>query len=130
MDHWNLRTVDVQTRRPAILATSDEGRALMIALSAGESLDEHEVHERAWLLVIDGDVEVESLGGERRIAGPGELFTFAPSEPHAVRATSDARLLLLLTPWPGDGHPGAQTLDAKASAPRRAAEHAARSAQA
>jgi quercetin dioxygenase-like cupin family protein len=130
MDHWNLRTVDVQTRRPAILATSDEGRALMIALSAGESLDEHEVHERAWLLVIDGDVEVESLGGDRRSAGPGELFTFAPSEPHAVRATSDARLLLLLTPWPGDGHPGAQTLDAKASAPRRAAEHAARSAQA
>jgi hypothetical protein len=22
-----------------------------------------------------------------------------------VRATSDARLILLLSPWPGDGHP-------------------------
>lgn len=130
MDHWNLRTVDVEARRPAILATSDEGRAVIIALGAGESLEEHEVHERAWLFVIDGRVEVEAPGEERREAGPGELFTFAPSEPHAVRATSGARLLLLLTPWPGDGHPGAQTLDAKASAPRRAAEHAARSGQA
>jgi hypothetical protein len=25
-----------------------------------------------------------------------------------VRALSDARLLLLLAPWPGDGHPGAR----------------------
>jgi hypothetical protein len=25
-----------------------------------------------------------------------------------VRAVSDARLLLVLAPWPGDGHPGAR----------------------
>ena len=27
---------------------------------------------------------------------------------HEVRATSDARLLLVLAPWPGDGHPGSR----------------------
>lgn len=29
-------------------------------------------------------------------------------EPHSVRARSDARLLLVLAPWPGSGHPGAR----------------------
>jgi hypothetical protein len=33
-----------------------------------------------------------------------------PRERHEVRATTDSRLLLLLAPWPGDGHPGARDL--------------------
>jgi hypothetical protein len=33
---------------------------------------------------------------------------FDPHERREVRATSDARLLLVLAPWPGDGHPGAR----------------------
>jgi hypothetical protein len=33
----------------------------------------------------------------------------------------DARLLLLLTPWPGDGHPGAMTIREKLYARRHAA---------
>ena len=41
---------------------------------------------------------------------------------HEVRATSPARLLLLLTPWPGRGHPGAMTLTQKLYARRRAAK--------
>jgi hypothetical protein len=38
-------------------------------------------------------------------AGPGTLAVYDPAERHEVRATSDARLLLLLAPWPGEGHP-------------------------
>jgi hypothetical protein len=38
-------------------------------------------------------------------------------------ARSDARLLLVLAPWPGDGHPGAMSLEDKASARERAREH-------
>ena len=30
---------------------------------------------------------------------------YDPTERHEVRAISDARLLLLLAPWPGEGHP-------------------------
>jgi hypothetical protein len=30
---------------------------------------------------------------------------FDPKERHLVRATSDARLVLILAPWPGEGHP-------------------------
>jgi len=41
---------------------------------------------------------------------------------HTHVATADARLLLLLSPWPGDGHPGAMSLEEKAEARERAAE--------
>ena len=76
-------------------------------LPAGEELQEHEVHERAYLVVIDGEVEVERRRARRR-RRPGFAAAFDPHERHTVRATSDARLLLVLAPWPGDGHPGAR----------------------
>jgi hypothetical protein len=38
------------------------------SLAAGESLADHEVHERAWLVVVDGEVEVET---SRARAVPG-----------------------------------------------------------
>jgi len=50
---------------------------------------------------------------------------FDPGERHAVRAVSDTRLLLLLTPWPAAGHPGPMSLEHKAHVVARAAEHAA-----
>ena len=40
------------------------------------------------------------------------------------RADADTRLLLFLAPWPGDGHPGAMSLDDKANARERAQERA------
>jgi hypothetical protein len=42
-----------------------------------------------------------------------------------VVAVSDARLLLLLTPWPGDGHPGAMTIQEKLYSRRHAAKRSA-----
>jgi hypothetical protein len=42
-------------------------------------------------------------------SSPGVLVEFDPGERHAVRAVSDTRLLLLLTPWPAAGHPGAMS---------------------
>jgi hypothetical protein len=33
---------------------------------------------------------------------------FDPRERHTVTARTDTRLLLVLAPWPGDGHPGAR----------------------
>jgi quercetin dioxygenase-like cupin family protein len=107
MDHWDLRTTDVAARQPQILQSArGEGRAIAINLPAGEELQDHEVHERAYLVIVDGEVEVQA--GERATGGPGSLFVFAPQERHEVRATSDARLLLVLAPWPGEGHPGAR----------------------
>ena len=107
MQHWDLRSIDVEPHRPQVLQSArGEARAIAIQLPAGEQLTDHEVHERAYLTVVEGEVEVRA--GEAVTAGPGSLFVFAPKERHEVRATSDARLLLLLAPWPGTGHPGAR----------------------
>jgi quercetin dioxygenase-like cupin family protein len=99
--------IAVAAHHPQILHSSrGESRSVVIALPAGESLQDHEVHERAYLTVVEGEVEVEA--SETVSAGAGSLFVFAPKERHEVRATSDARLLLVLAPWPGDGHPGSR----------------------
>ena len=107
MEHWDLTTMDVEPHQPQILQSErGQGRAIAINLPAGEALQDHEVHERAYLVVVAGEVEVE--GGDTITGGAGTFVTFAPHERHEVRATSDARLLLVLAPWPGDGHPGAR----------------------
>ena len=108
MEHWDLRTLDVLPHQPQVLHSSrGESRTIAIHLPAGEQLQDHEVHERALLVVVEGDVEVRA-GGSSAGGGPGFMAVFAPRERHEVRATSDARLLLVLAPWPGPGHPGAR----------------------
>jgi quercetin dioxygenase-like cupin family protein len=105
MQRWDLNRVDVQPHQPEVLHSEGEGRTILILLPAGERLREHQVHERAWLLVVDGEIEVSDDGGEAVTGGPGFLAIFDPNERHEVRARTDARLLLTLAPWPGDGHP-------------------------
>lgn len=43
------------------------------------------------------------------------MVEFAPAERHAVLARSTARLLQLLTSWPGDDHRGTMSLSDKAA---------------
>jgi quercetin dioxygenase-like cupin family protein len=108
MQTWDLHSLDVQPHQPQILSSDrGESRTIAISLPAGEALDDHEVHERAHVLVVDGEVEIEA-DGQTVSGGAGLLAVFAPHERHEVRATSDARLLLVLAPWPGEGHPGAR----------------------
>jgi quercetin dioxygenase-like cupin family protein len=108
VEHWDLRTLSVEPHHPQILhSTRGESRSVAIRLPAGELLQDHEVHERAHVIVIDGDVEV-SADDSVVSGGPGTLLVFDPHERHEVRAVSDARLLLVLAPWPGAGHPGAR----------------------
>jgi diguanylate cyclase (GGDEF)-like protein len=123
MKTWDLSSLDLEPHAPVILASSDDARAIALTLPAGESLRDHQVHERTWVMVVAGAVEVTTPGGAKVTGAPGLVVEFAPVERHAVRALSDARLLLLLTPWPGEGHPGALALEAKGSARERAAEH-------
>ncbi len=124
MHSWDLNGLDLKPRLPEILASSDAARAIVLDLAAGESLSDHEVHERAWLVVLDGEIGVSTSTGERVSGGTGLLVEFAPGERHEVLAVAKARLLLLLTPWPGDGHPGAMTIREKLYARRHAAKRA------
>jgi quercetin dioxygenase-like cupin family protein len=123
--NWDLRAVELRPHAPEILSSSADARAVFLEIPAGESLQDHQVHERAWVTVIDGEVEITTTAGENVAGGRGVMVEFAPGERHAVRALTTARLLLLLTPWPGDGHPGTMPLSDKATVRQRAAEHRA-----
>lgn len=122
MRTWDVKTVAAKPRQPEILSSTDEARAIAIDLPAGDVLQDHEVHERAWVVVIEGEVELTTTAGERILGAPGTLVEFFPRERHEVAALEDSRILLLLTPWPGSGHPGAMTIEQKADVRRRAKE--------
>jgi quercetin dioxygenase-like cupin family protein len=123
MNGWTITQLDLKPHAPEILSSTDDTRAIALMIPAGESLDDHQVHERAWVTVLEGEVEIVSSAGQSVVGGPGLVVEFAPNERHAVHARTDTRLLLLLTPWPGIGHPGALTLQQKSTVRTDAAEH-------
>jgi quercetin dioxygenase-like cupin family protein len=102
---WDLMEVSAPdgTRDPVVIHSDNEARAVLIRLNPGQRLGDHQVKENAWLTVVEGHVRV-AAGGESVEAGPGALFRFEPDERHSVASEGGARILLLLAPWPGDGH--------------------------
>src|SRR5206468_11486422 len=104
VETWDITSIGVEPQKPKVLRSDPEARLIAINLPAGDALSEHQVHERAYLVVVDGEVEVEH-GGTTETGGPGFVAHFDAAERHEVRAKSDARVLLFLAPWPGDGHP-------------------------
>ena len=122
MKSWDLTSMRfVRTRPRSSTAATVAGRSCW-RFPAGESLQDHQVHEHAWVTVISGEVEI-TAEDQTTSGGVGLMVEFAPGERHAVHARTAARLLLLLTPWPGDGHPGAMALADKQTVRQRAAEH-------
>lgn len=82
---------------------SEDSRALLIRLAPGQELGEHQVRERAWVVVVEGSVDIETEQ-ETIKASAGTLLEFDPTERRAARSANGARLLILLAPWPGPGH--------------------------
>ena len=101
---WQLHEIEMPggTRSPVVL-DSEDSRAVLIALAPGQELGEHQVRERAWVVVLDGAVDVDTAG-ETVTAGAGTLLEFDPTERRTVRSAGGSRLLILLAPWPGPGH--------------------------
>lgn len=104
MESWDIPSLSIEPHQPQVLRSDEETRAIAIYLPAGEELQEHQVHERTYLLVANGEIEISSDGGKVR-GGPGSLAHFEPAERRAVRAVRDSRLVFVLSPWPGVGHP-------------------------
>jgi quercetin dioxygenase-like cupin family protein len=102
---WNLLELETPggTRSPIVLHSTDEARAVLIGINPRQELGDHQVHENAYVVVVDGRVQI-AAGGERLEAGPGTLVRFEEKERHRVSSAEGARVLLILAPWPGAGH--------------------------
>jgi quercetin dioxygenase-like cupin family protein len=132
MKLWNLTTLPPSTQKetdraprpdaprvesdgrriPRVLFSSPECRAVIIELQSGEEMGEHRVRERALVQVVSGSVTIEHSGSSTR-CDAGTLVMLDPSEPHAILAETDARLLLVLAPWTRGEHlPRNATADA------------------
>jgi len=70
MQSWDLTELSVEPRQPEVLTSADEGRAIAIQLPAGEALDEHQVHERAWLVVVGGRIQLSTPAATPSTAAP------------------------------------------------------------
>ena len=52
-----------------------------------------------------GSIEISDSTGESISGGAGLLAIFDPNERRGVTARDDSRIVLILSPWPGEGHP-------------------------
>ncbi len=106
VQRWNLLDLDAPagTRDPIVLHSGPDARAVLIVLAPGQQLGDHQVKENVWVTVVEGEVEIDAEGGQTFTGGPGTMVHFDPDERHALRSAHGARVLLLLAPWPGDGH--------------------------
>ena len=80
MRYWDISALEGLSAGPQILSTTDETRTIAIGLAAGEALSEHQVHERAWVVVISGRAHFADTEGTSVEAGPGFIFEFDPAE--------------------------------------------------
>lgn len=104
VERWHLPSIEASGKRePRVLFSRPECRAVVIDLNDGDELGDHRVHEHAVLQVVSGRLRV--AGGDHEVeCSSGSLLTFAAGETRSVQALEASRILLLLTPWPGDGH--------------------------
>lgn len=105
MRSWRLPEIETPdgSRSPVVLYSSGEARAVLIGLTPGQELGDHQVKEYAFIVVVDGSVSV-TASGETVEAEAGTLLAFEPDERHVVASDEGAKILLLLAPWPGVGH--------------------------
>ena len=105
MRSWRLPEIETPdgSRSPVVLHSDDEARLVLIGLNTGQEVGDPKVKEHAFIVVVDGTARIEA-GGESIEAGMGTLVAFEPDERHVVASDSGAKLLLLLAPWPGEGH--------------------------
>ena len=105
MQSWDVTQIEAPdgTRSPTVLETVDGARAIVISLAPGQELGDHQVRERAWLTIVEGEARIEA-GPDVVVAGPGTLLTFEPGERHRIESEQGAQVILILSSWPGEGH--------------------------
>jgi quercetin dioxygenase-like cupin family protein len=77
------------------LVKGDGGNVTLFAFDAGEGLTEHTSPLDAMLYVLDGEVEVAISGQPSRLHA-GEMIVMPANEPHALKALTRFKMLLIM----------------------------------
>jgi quercetin dioxygenase-like cupin family protein len=78
-----------------VLLKNKGGTVTLFAFDAGEGLSEHTAPFDALVVVTDGEAEV-SIAGESFQVGQGETIVLPANRPHAVKATTKFKMLLIM----------------------------------
>jgi len=78
-----------------VLLKNKGGTVTLFAFDAGEGLSEHTAPFEALVVVVDGEAEIEIAGEVYRVKS-GETITLPANIPHAVRATTAFKMLLIM----------------------------------
>jgi quercetin dioxygenase-like cupin family protein len=87
------------------LIKTDKLQLLHLVLPAREDQPEHHVDQQCVIHCLEGDVEVVTPAGSRRL-GAGELVVLPARQKHSVRARADSALLVTLLLDNGDAAHG------------------------
>ncbi len=71
------------------------GTVTVFAFDAGQALSEHTAPFDALVHVLEGEVEIAISGKPNRL-GPGDLILMPANEPHAVKALTRFKMMLLM----------------------------------
>jgi quercetin dioxygenase-like cupin family protein len=71
------------------------GTVTAFAFDAGEGLSEHTAPYDALVLGVDGEAEISIEGSPHRVAA-GQLLTLPAGRPHAVKAITRFKMLLVM----------------------------------
>jgi quercetin dioxygenase-like cupin family protein len=78
-----------------IVLKERSGNVTLFAFGAGEGLTEHTTPHEALVVGVDGEAEI-TIGGEAHAVAAGEGLRLPAGVPHAVRALSPFRMMLVM----------------------------------
>ena len=78
-----------------VLLKNKGGTATLFAFAEGEGLSEHTAPFDALVFVLDGEADIEISGESFRVR-QGETITLPANRPHAVKAVTNFKMLLIM----------------------------------
>jgi len=77
------------------LVKKPTGTVTVFAFAAGEGLSEHTAPFDALALSLQGEADI-SISGRAYRVGPGQILKLPAGEPHAVKAATPFKMLLIM----------------------------------
>ncbi len=77
------------------IINNEAGTVTVFAFDEGQSLSEHTAPFDAIVYVLEGNVEI-TVSGDKIEAEAGDMVLMPANEPHALKATSKFKMLLIM----------------------------------